>query len=325
MRGVVRRGARVLLVGMLGVAVLAGAALISLHAQYSATPAVGARGQGKDALWLGHAWVDGRKGPSDVEALAARLRTTGIRDLFVHSGPFEPDGSLDLARIPRASWFVVAVHTALPGVRVQAWLGAHSVPGKIDALNDVLEIGFDGVHYDIEPVAEGDEALPAMLRKAREVTRSRHAILSVSAIHTEPWPGLAACVAAIPGKLALWSTDYLRRVAQEVDQIAVMSYDTGLPTEAAYGGYVRRATENALRAVPADVALLMGVPAYHDHTFFRYDKAETVAAALRGVRLALGSAPPQRDFGVAVYVDFTATEQDWASYHRDWADVPAVG
>jgi hypothetical protein len=43
-------------------------------------------------------------------------------------------------------------------------------------------------------------------------------------------------------------------------------------------------------------------------------------AALRGVRLALGAHPRRGEFGVAVCVDFTATEADWASYHRDWAD-----
>jgi spore germination protein YaaH len=254
------------------------------------------------------------------------VRTTGIRDLFVHSGPFEADGTLDHGRIPQARWFVAAIHAALPGVRVQAWLGAHSVPETVlGSIDGVLDLGFDGVHYDFEPIAEGDDGLISVLRKTHELTKKRRAILSVSAIHTEPWADLAACVDLIPGRMALWSTDYLRRVAQEVDQIAVMSYDTAMPTEAAYGGYLRRATENALRAVPAHVALLMGVPAYHDQRFFRYDRAETVAAALRGVRLALGSAAPPRDFGVAIYVDFAATEQDWASYHRDWADRPVVG
>lgn len=43
-----------------------------------------------------------------------------------------------------------------------------------------------------------------------------------------------------------------------------------------------------------------------------------MAAALRGVRLGLGGHPPARAFGVAVYVDFTATPDDWARY-REWA------
>jgi hypothetical protein len=47
---------------------------------------------------------------------------------------------------------------------------------------------------------------------------------------------------------------------------------------------------------------------------------DRLAAAVRGVRLALGGRPT-RDVGVAMYVDFAATPKDWDSYHRDWADV----
>jgi hypothetical protein len=36
---------------------------------------------GDDGLWLAHAWVDGGRSTADLDALAARLRKTGIRDL----------------------------------------------------------------------------------------------------------------------------------------------------------------------------------------------------------------------------------------------------
>jgi hypothetical protein len=36
------------------------------------------------------------------------------------------------------------------------------------------------------------------------------------------------------------------------------------------------------------------------------------------VRLGMGSAPGDRPFGVAVYVDFAATPADWAAYRSDW-------
>lgn len=43
------------------------------------------------------------------------------------------------------------------------------------------------------------------------------------------------------------------------------------------------------------------------------------AFSLRGIRLALGDHPPAWAFGVAMYVDFAATESDWVSYDRDRA------
>jgi spore germination protein YaaH len=189
----------------------------------------------------------------------------------------------------------------------------------------VLDDGFDGVHYDFEPIADGDTDLLSVLRKTHTLTQQRHGVLSVSAIHNEPWQGMAACLAALPASLALWSGHYLHQVALEVDQVAVMTYDTTLPTQATYGGYVRRATEAALQAIPAQVAVFIGIPAYHDENLYHHQRAETVAAALRGVRLALGDRPPHREFGVATYVDFTATARDWSDYQTGWTGPQPAG
>lgn len=311
---------------------LVGTAWAVLTYEYSGEVSARARGTGHDAEWLGHAWVDGRKTQADVDALAVQLRGTGIHDLFVHTGPFNDDGTLDPGQRPRARWLIGAVHHALPGVRVQAWLGAHPVPGQLDlaspatraavltSVAQVLDDGFDGIHYDFEPVRDGNTDLLTMLRATRPLTRQRHALLSVSATHTEPWPGPARGLRMLTGSLTMWSTGYLHQVAVQVDQVALMAYDTALWTQASYGGYVRRITESALDAVPTNVALFIGVPAYQDEHPTHHRHAETVAAALRGIRLGLGDrTPPRRDVGVAVYVDFTVTRADWATYHRDWA------
>jgi hypothetical protein len=330
----VRRSVKVLLALIGSAVLLVATSWVALWAEYSGTPSASARGTGYDAEWLGHAWVDGRKTQSDLDSLVAHLRTTGIRDLFVHTGPFNHDGTLDPGRRPQGRWFTSAIHKALPGVRVQAWLGAHPVPGEMNlglesthanllaSTAQVLDDGFDGVHYDFEPIVDGDTDLLAVLRKTHALTQQRRAVLSVSAIHNEPWKGMAACLAPLPTSLTLWSGHYLHQVALEVDQVAVMAYDTTLPTQATYGGYVRRATEAALEAVPAHVALLIGIPAYHDENLYHHRRAETVAAALRGLRLALGDRPLHREFGVAMYVDFAATAGDWADYRNGWADLP---
>jgi hypothetical protein len=305
---------------------------VALLAEDSGAPSAAAHGNGHDAEWLGHAWVDGRKGQSDVDGLAAALRGTGIHDLFVHTGPFRDDGTLDPGLRPQAHWLIGALHAALPGVRVQAWLGAHPVPGQLHldspatrahilaAVGQALDDGFDGVHYDFEPVEDDNPDLVRLLAATHTLTRQRRSTLSLSASFLAPLPGIAAGAALLPGRLAVWSPEYLHQLALQVDQVAVMTYDTALWTRATYAGYVRRATELALRAVPASVALFIGVPAYHEDNLRHHNDAETMSAALRGVRLALGIHPPSRDFGVALYVDFTATAADWDSYQRDWAN-----
>jgi hypothetical protein len=323
-----RLGLELVIVLGCALATLAGG-MVGLSSYGSATPSPGARGSGHDAEWLGHAWVDGRRTQADVDTLAAQLGGTGIRDLFVHAGPFSDDGTLDPGLRPQARWLVAALHAALPGVRVQAWLGAHpyDLPltnagnraAVVSSVDSVLADGFDGVHLDIEPVPDGDAELLRLLDTTHELTVRRHALLSISATFPEPADGVAEALALVPGHFALWSGPYLHQVAVRVDQVAVMAYDTWLPTSASYAGYVRDATLVALAQVPPSVALLIGVPAYHEDGLRHHSGAETMPAAIRGVRLALGDEPPQREFGIAVYVDFTATPADWASYRDDWA------
>jgi hypothetical protein len=282
---------------------------------------------GHDGLWLGHAWVDGRRTAGDVQALAARLRGTGIRDVFVHVGPLSNDGSLNPALRPRARWLVTGLHRLVPGLRVQAWLGDLVGHGRLDLADaqtrarvlvsdaQVLAQGFDGIHYDLEPIPSGDRGYLRLLAATHALTRAHGAVLSAACPQAEPLPQLERLFLGLPH---WWSAGYLHAVAVRADEVALMTYGTGAPTRAAYSGYLRRQAGLALAAVPPRVTLLMGLPAYHTREF-GHTSAETVAAAIRGIRLALGPHPGRSLVGVALYVDFAATPADWASYQADWA------
>lgn len=291
--------------------------------------------RGRDAVWLGHAWVDGRRTDADVGALARRLRGSGVHDLFVHAGPLEGDGSLPAGRYANAAWMLSALHTALPGVRVVAWLGqVVGGAGGVDLGSEatrvrieqsaaqVLAAGFGGVHYDFEPAPDGGHGLLDVLDRTRAVAHARGAVVSVAVPQVAPLPGFTGGGNLVVGHPKWWPPDYLHAVASRVDQVAVMSYDTALPLGSLYAGYVRRQTEVALAAVPQSVDLLMGIPAYHTDDMGHWGSAETVAAAIRGVRLGLGR--DHRDhFGVALYADFAATGADWSAYLRAWGTPPA--
>lgn len=329
------RGKRVvlttLLVLVVAVVVPAGAAAIALRIEYAGDPSAQARTRGRDAVWLGHAWVDGRKTDADVAALARQIAGTGIRDLYVHTGPLEPDGSLPANRYPQARWFLEAVDRMLPGVRVQAWLGSVVRPaaGGLDlddplsrdrvvwASAQVLDRGFGGVHFDLEPVRSSSPGFLTLLDQVRELTTARKVALSIAAPQIDPVPGLHRVAMAISGHGKWWSREYFAQAARRVDQIAVMSYDTWTAGESLYGGMVARQTELALAVTPDHVDLLMGLPAYWEPDHFA--NVETVPAAVRGARLALGRHAPERQaFGLALYVDFTATPQDWDAYRTGW-------
>jgi hypothetical protein len=301
---------------------------ISLRIEYTGDPPVEARTRNHDALWLGHAWVDGRKTTADVTALARQLDGTGIRDLYVHTGPLEHDGSLPLARVsPRAGWFVEAMHAAAPTVRVQAWLGdvvqPHKDPGMdldnpavrtrvVASADAVLKQGFQGIHYDFEPVQSGSKGFLAVL----DETRALGAPLSIAAAQIDPlWQ-----LSALPiGKW--WSQDYFGEVARRVHQVAAMSYDTATPLESLYGGYVAKQTELALEVTPPTTDLMMGLPAYWENNPAHWGHAETVQAAVRGARLGLGTSNRQ-NFGLALYIDFAATADNWTAYRDGWCAAP---
>lgn len=167
---------------------------IALRLNYAGDPADGTRTRGKDAIWLGHAWVDGRKTDADVTTLARRLRDTGIRDLYVHAGPLEHDGTLPGSAYPKARWLIGAVHKAAPGIRVQAWLGDKLATESPDGLRlsekdtraavvrstrQILAAGFDGAHFDLEPLHSGDKDYLDLLDALHQVTRA-HGVPSPS-------------------------------------------------------------------------------------------------------------------------------------------------
>ncbi|MFF8970538.1 hypothetical protein [Streptomyces sp. NPDC014995] len=330
-----RRWVRRVLLGLVLVVLLPLlAALTALRVNYMGDPADSARTRGKDAIWLGHAWVDGRKKDADVSALAARLEGTGIRDLYVHAGPLEHDGTLPESAYANAPWFIDAVHREMPGIRIQAWLGdvlasegsrgmrlerEETRAAVVRSTREILAAGFEGAHFDLEPLHSDDRNYLTLLDALHRVTAAQDAPLSVAAHQIDPIPGLHSFRGAVTGHPKWWSQEFFGQVARRVDQIALMSYDTMQPLESTYGGYVAQQTSLALEITPRTTDLLMGLPFYHEKGFGHWEHAETVPAAVRGVRLGLSRTDADRaNFGVALYVDFAAKEEDWTAYRKDW-------
>jgi len=330
-----RRVGRIALVLVLALLLPLLAAETALRVNYSGDLADGTHTRNKDAIWLGHAWIDGRRTDADVTALAHRLSdSTGIRDLYVHAGPLEHDGTLPASAYPKARWFIKAMHRAAPGIRVQAWLGdvlaTESPTGMrlerpatraavVTSTRQILAAGFDGAHFDLEPLHSGDRNYLTLLDSLRSVTRAHHALLSVAAHQIDPLPGFHSFWGTVAGHPKWWSQRFFGQVARRVDQIAVMSYDTMQPLQSLYGGYVAQQTSLALEVTPRSTDLLMGLPFYHENRFGHWNHAETVPAAVRGVRLGLSRTDADRaDFGVALYVDFAAEEKDWTAYQDGW-------
>ena len=161
MRRARRIAALVLLLIAVGVAAFAGVAYLDYHRDPPLQQQSGPVG-----LWLEHRWVGQAQTGESYDALADELRRHGVTDVFAHVGPLDGHGAIPLERYPNAASFVAALHARLPGMHVQAWMGqmekrrggpldladAGTRAGILQTAALFLDLGFDGIHYDIEPL-----------------------------------------------------------------------------------------------------------------------------------------------------------------------------
>ncbi len=325
---VIRRFA---LAATLTLVTLASAALLYAYLDYNRDDAPPRRAAGSNAVWLAHKWVGALQLPSAYRDLAAHLIRHKITDGFFHVGPLRADGTIDPARHPAAGRLVKEMRRHAPALRVQAWIGQIEKRGGgpldlaepavrqavVTTARHFLDLGFGGIHYNIEP-SSGNPHLLALLDETRRVTRDRGALLSMATDEIEPLPGLAWLTQTAGTHAGFWTAAYHRAVSGRVDQIAVMMYDTGLPTDWLYGSLVAWETRKILALTPERVTVFMGVPTYEENRLSFRPGAENMRSGLRGIRNGLASDSAPHPHGVAVYANWTTDAAEWRRYRRDW-------
>lgn len=285
-----------------------------------------------NGLWAGHRWVAGPHSEAEYQEFARFLWANRITDVFFHSGPLNPDGSVPATRYPNAQALISQLQRLAPQVRVQAWLGfkhqraddlhlgSESTRTRlVAAAGELLKVGFRGIHLDIEPASDGDPDFLRLLDGLHRRTDSDRAVLSVA----------APVLAAVPGEQLVgrlingydhWSMTYYQQVADRVDQVAVMAYDTAMPTDWLYDALVAEETARLGDALNVRTTLFIGAPAYAERTWLHDPAAETLSASIRGVEKGMARLRPagRSRVGLAVYAEWTSTEADWATFQHDW-------
>ncbi|MHB8626333.1 MAG: glycosyl hydrolase family 18 protein [Aggregatilineales bacterium] len=287
--------------------------------------------QGKNGIWLGVEWVSDPHTDSEITALAHSLAQHQIRYVFSYVSYLRTDALEFNPKFDHAIEFVKAFKKAEPGINLLAWLGVPmpSLGGAADLADPTIrqkvtaisahfvhDLGFDGIHLDPETVTSGDQNLIALLDETRNAIGSQ-AILSLATEKIQPILPDQSFFSAHIG----WSSQYYRQIAQHVDQIAVMAYDTGLPIEWLYREMVRFQVIGISQAVSGTgVGVLFGVSTSQEATRTHNPSVETIQNGLQGVIDGLNDldSVPSAVSGISIYPAWEMDAAKWSFYAAHW-------
>jgi hypothetical protein len=176
---------------------------------------------------------------------------------------------------------------------------------------------FDGIHLDPEPVPSEDVATLQLLDEVRQAI-GLTPTLSIAA--RRYWPVALDATSAF-GKHIGWGSDYYREVARRVNQIAVMTYDSGLSSPELYQQWMKFQIIAITQAVEGtQVELFFGVPTSEEATTSHWPNAENMMNGLQGVIRGLNDieAKPQTLTGIAIYPHWETDASEWVTYERVW-------
>jgi len=285
--------------------------------------------QDRNAVWLEHRWLEKPHSVEEMEQMFRFLDHHGIVYAYPHLIPFDSAGRLPLHNREQMRAFLASARRVAPNMKLLPWVGGlrvgykRSRAGTID-LGDLgqrqrmvaecrglMDEGFDGIHVNVEPIANGDDDYLALLRALRAAVGT--GILSLSA--TRPGPMAPAFAPNF-----FWTADYYARIADSADQVVLMTYDTAIPTPGLYRRYVAyaAATVTANLARSHRTRVLVGIPTYDETGLMHRKGVETPENALLGVVSGLRGRTGGTFEGVALYAEWTTDPEDWATYERVW-------
>lgn len=343
------RGARILVTTLILIAVAT--ALLVAYGSYRQYPLQSLvpppASEQQNGVWLGHRWFSGEFTDAELSELVERIRDHHFAYLFVHAGPLNEFGRVPDVEGPGVVRLRAALAAAGLPAKILAWLGGKNADFgfwlDLDDLSTRRAIvqttaemlarnPMDGVHLDIEPIRSGDREFLLLLDEVRSNSLARGQMLSVATYQLRPdW---------IPGfVLPAWYTpEYMAAVARRVDQIAVMTYDTGMPLPGLYQRWVEAQVKrivpivNSVRtlpavqagqpmqAAPAGFSLLFGVPSYEEPRLGHWPSAENVTAASQALVAAFADLGGKEDLhpGYALYAEWTTDASEWTALERSW-------
>ncbi|MDA0813705.1 MAG: glycosyl hydrolase family 18 protein [Verrucomicrobia bacterium] len=292
----------------------------------------GRHDQGLNGLWVQHGWLgdddwfgmqDGRVAKEDfhlednLDIFALKLHTNGIRYVFPHVCPCRSSGEIAEIDPEQGERFL----DATTGHEVLPWIGGvfelHAWPDDPEWRATFVESAthliaahprFAGLHVNIEPMPDGNDDFVQLLRELRTAL-----------------PGKKLSIAAYPPPTAFqrvpdvhWSEGYIREIAETVDQMVFMMYDTALQHEKLYIGLMKSWTEECLNwTTNTETEVLLGLPAYDDSdSGYHHPRVENLSTGLAGIHAGLSDYEtlPVHYAGAAIYSEWEMDPAEW----KEW-------
>ncbi len=310
--------------------VLGSALIVLRHSESRGAPSPG--GIPGNAAWIDHHWVSTVPTQNAIGSLCLQLTSHRIVSVYAHVGPADASGHISAARSPYAARFVASMHATCPAVTVIAWIGQllPSWDGMVDLRSSAVRTGlaqaatrfcragFDGVQYDLEPVASGDPAFLALLRQSRASMPG--CLLAVAGPAIQPSPA-AKQLFHLHLPLPPWSASYYAQVAVLTGEVDAMLYDTGLKRPGDYAEFVADQIR-ALAQAARGVAVRPGLPAFAGRDSFFDDRVENLRSGLAGVAAVRDRLSNRQMPGIAVYPLWSVDASGWAAIDAQQTSQP---
>lgn len=294
--------------------------------------------KGHNAVWAGHKWVAQDMSDGDISEFVDNLANHGIDTVFVHVGPINEDGTIDPDVYQYALDFLDRARRQNSDIQYQAWLGQirskldlsivnvrHNISKQVLILSEF--VGFDGVHFDVEPVWDGDGDFIKLLEESKSVM-SEDKKMSVALAEFVPGVFLWFFENVVSFNNYNSEVSY-ENVAEYADQVVVMVYDTSLKRPWLYRWFVSEQTIRVTDLLDGK-EVFVGLPAYdyYGDDFVDAEAArewfdpetENLENGLKGVIKGLNNfrSGDENFAGVAIYPYWQIDEDEWAVYDSLW-------
>jgi hypothetical protein len=291
-----------------------------------------------NAIWIGTEWTYEQPSETEVQALAQRLRQSEIGTVYAWVSWLQADETWrGEANFPNVQTFVQQFRRAYPEAQLYGWVSLpvedSDIPYRLDdpairqkvaefSSRVVNEFGFDGVFLNVEPVWNDDQNFLALLR---EVRNSVGIDTPIGTAVPPDWSPLGADI-PVPAQIVpgtAWDKPYKQSVALLVNELALMTYNSGLGAPSDYEtwmAYQVATYAEAISELGEGTEIVIGIPTYDAEPPGHDPYVENVYTAIAGLKAGLTAAGENADFvrGVAIYADWTTDDAEWQAFQEAW-------